>query len=633
MKPKSNLINYVQYLRAFALFIAFFYHLEINFFKNGYLGLDIFFVISGFVITKMLLDSYYLNSKIDLYKFYKKRFKRIYPVLFFFLIVVLFVLVILSPLDLYLDRLTVIIYAFFGLSNFYYIFKDQDYFDTIFIDPLNHTWSLGVEEQFYLVFPFFFSSLLILFRGNIKKIGFAFILLIFIGVFFTYIYQENSKLIFYSPLFRFWEFLLGGFILLGTYLIKKKSIFYSTISFILLIIVIFSGNFFTNFQKIFLVSFLVSILLFFCDDKFLIKNKPVHNFIIYIADISYSFYLWHLLVIYFYKLYIGIDVFGIIFIFIITLILSSTSFRFVEQKFRYSQINFNMNFKKIISSFLIFVSIVFFINFIVFQDGYNNKIKKNLKNLVYKFNYLENKLNFTERTVFYKVNINGNEIYRFCTESSQTFKLDSDNLRLRCLKKGEDKNRIFYVEGNSHTANFIPMLNSIRIKDSIYFNHKAYPLEKINFEHINGLLKSFEEVVYTTNINNLDSLEKLISKKNNFSSRIKILIMGTPPYVNENIDPLECLIKNINCKYDTILDKKNRNIILLNSKIEQLSKNDQKIFYFNPYKSICPNNTCYVFDKEKNLLTHRDDSHLTIEGSLLMENEFTEFYRSKFMKN
>ena len=156
MSQKSKLINYVQYLRAFALFIAFFYHLEINFFKNGYLGLDIFFVISGFVITKMLIDNYYLNSKINLYNFYKKRFKRIYPVLFFFLIIALLVIIILSPLDLFLERFNVILFAFFGLSNFYYIFRDQDYFDTIFIDPLNHTWSLGVEEQFYLFFPFLF---------------------------------------------------------------------------------------------------------------------------------------------------------------------------------------------------------------------------------------------------------------------------------------------------------------------------------------------------------------------------------------------------------------------------------------------------------------------------------------------
>ena len=630
MSQKSKLISYVQYLRAFALFIAFFYHLEINFFKNGYLGLDIFFVISGFVITKMLLDSYYLNSKINLYNFYKKRFKRIYPVLFFFLIIALLVIIILSPLDLFLERFNVIFFAFFGLSNFYYIFRDQDYFDTIFIDPLNHTWSLGVEEQFYLVFPFFLSSLLILFKGNIKRIGLIFLLLIFIGVFFTYIYQENSKLIFYSPLFRFWEFLLGGFVLLGTYLVKKNNIHYCIISFLLIIFVVFSGNFITNFQKVFLISFLVSILMFFCDDKYLIKNKAIHNFIIYIAEISYSFYLWHLLIIYFYKLYFGIDIFGIIFIFLTTLVLSSFSFKFVEQKFRYMKIGDRFPkkyFYTISVFFLIFLLCIFFVSK---EMARTNQIKLFFKNIIYESNFLEKKLDFTERTVFYRFNINNNEIYNFCTEDSKKYSISKDGLRTECLKNNSTK-RLFFIVGDSHTANFIPMFNSLNNDSNVYYLHTTSPNYKKYILELERFMNKYEEVVFTTHIDEIDKLKIIFNSFEEIKKNIKILILGPIPHVPATLKPLTCFVKQQDCFYSSKDDLESRKIHNFNKVVhDYVITNDREVFFYRPYEHICPEDLCYVYNKKVDFLTHRDDSHLTMEGSLSLRDHFLIFYKNNF---
>ena len=91
-----------------------------------------------------------------------------------------------------------------------------------------------------------------------------------------------------------------------------------------------------------------------------------------------------------------------------------------------------------------------------------------MKKIIYKINYLENSKDYTNRTVFYKINIDGNQIFRFCTQNAKKFILNRENLRLECLKKGNKKNRLFYVEGNSYTANFIPMFNSLRIDDYIY---------------------------------------------------------------------------------------------------------------------------------------------------------------------
>ena len=157
---KNNQIYYIQYLRALSVLLVFFYHLKFEIFQNGYLGVDIFFVISGYVITLRLYEDFKINNTISLKNFFIKRFKRIYPVLVVFLLTTLIIIIILSPLENFLDRVNTLFFAFLGLSNFFYLFSNKDYFDTIFNDPLNHTCSLGVEEQFYIIFPISFLILM-----------------------------------------------------------------------------------------------------------------------------------------------------------------------------------------------------------------------------------------------------------------------------------------------------------------------------------------------------------------------------------------------------------------------------------------------------------------------------------------
>ena len=630
MYQKSKLIEYIQYLRAFAVIFVFFYHLEISFFANGFLGVDIFFVISGFVITQMLLDDYTLNLKVDLYTFYIKRFKRIYPVLLFFLTVALLIVILLSPLDLFLERFNVIFFSLFGLSNFYYIFKDSDYFDNIFVDPLNHTWSLGVEEQFYLFFPIFLSITFFLFSGNIRKISMIFLILIFVGIFFTYINQDNLKLIFYSPLFRFWEFLLGTFALFVSRIFTKKSAIYSAISFLLIVFIILSGDTLTNFQKIFFTSFLVALLLFFCDDKYLIRNKICHNCIIYVSNISYSFYLWHLLIIYFYKLYFGIGIIDIVVIFLITLIFSSISYKFIEQKFRY--IKFRNNFFKrffytISSIFLIFLLFIFFASK---EMARTNKIKLFFKNIIYESNFLEKKLDFTERTVFYRFNINSNEIYNFCTEDSKKYSTSKDGLRTECLKNNSTK-RLFFIVGNSHTANFIPMFNSLNNDSNFYYLHPKSPNYKKYILELERFMNNYEEVIFTTYIDEIDNLKIIFNSFKEIKKNIKILILGPIPHVPPTLNPITCFIKQQDCFYSSKDDLESRKINNFNELVhDYINISDREIFFYKPYKHLCPEDLCYVYNKKVDFLTHRDDSHLTMEGSLTLRDHFLIFYKNNF---
>ena len=95
---KNNQIYYIQYLRALSVLLVFFYHLKFEIFQNGYLGVDIFFVISGYVITLRLYEDFKINNTISLKNFFIKRFKRIYPVLVVFLLTTLIIIIITTGL-------------------------------------------------------------------------------------------------------------------------------------------------------------------------------------------------------------------------------------------------------------------------------------------------------------------------------------------------------------------------------------------------------------------------------------------------------------------------------------------------------------------------------------------------------
>jgi Predicted acyltransferases len=242
-----------------------------------------------------------------------------------------------------------------------------------------------------------------------------------------------------------------------------------------------------NFIAILTSTLLASSFILFYDQKnkiiYLFENK----YFVKLGNISYSFYLWHLPIIYFYDLYFENSIIKIPFIFFLTILLSTISYIFIEKKFRYKKFNLSAN--QFILPFLISFSAIFiFFYFIAFQKSYENNIKKNIKGLIYSINFLERKIDYSNRVIFYKININGNEVYRFCAQDNTKFKLNNNDLREECLKQGAYKNRLFFVEGNSHTANYIPMLNKVNLKpgDSIYYEHNSEILSNSTTERLNN---------------------------------------------------------------------------------------------------------------------------------------------------
>ena len=168
-------------LRAVAVIAVMLYHLGFTWIPGGFLGVDLFFVISGYVITRLLLDSIQRSGGLDLRAFYKARIRRLFPPLVFMIFVTIIYISIWVP-ETMRRFISDSPFALLGGMNWWLVFRQTDYFDTISRPPLlQHTWSLGVEAQFYFIWPLILLLVLRQF-GKAKIPGAALLIAAFSGI-------------------------------------------------------------------------------------------------------------------------------------------------------------------------------------------------------------------------------------------------------------------------------------------------------------------------------------------------------------------------------------------------------------------------------------------------------------------
>lgn len=244
---KINYYPQIDGLRCLAVVLVVLYHarLEINdnlLFKSGFLGVDIFFVISGFLITSIIKKEIGENKKFNFFNFYVKRIRRLFPVL-------ILVILTISPISFYfmfgsqfIEFINSILGSLFFYSNFYFHYIAQLYqAESGLFKPFLHTWSLAVEEQFYLLFPLF---LIISYKLFKNKTLIFFILILILSLFFAHwASQTHPSFNFYFLPSRIWELLAGSLIALigkdnnikasikNIYLSKLGFFFYISASF------------------------------------------------------------------------------------------------------------------------------------------------------------------------------------------------------------------------------------------------------------------------------------------------------------------------------------------------------------------------------------------------------------------
>ena len=325
-------------LRAVAVLSVILYHFYPNFIPGGYFGVDIFFVISGFLITNIINDGI-KTSTFSIYKFYDKRIRRIFPTLILILLTSMFI----GNILLYKDELRELNGHVFSstlfISNFTY-FDEINYFARDSIEkPLLHLWSLAIEEQFYIFFP--------LFLVLIKKLRFNLILCIIIATIASmsfFIYFQDAQKAFYMPYSRWWEILIGSIVSIKYHNNGHKP-FQNIITASLIVIIFFSLFKPFDFNKIFnsqvVIIFSTALIILFSNELSGMSKVLTSRLMVYIGKISYPLYLWHWPVISFMAivntdLYYYEKLISLIFVFFI----SHYTYTYFENKIRYSKKSF-----------------------------------------------------------------------------------------------------------------------------------------------------------------------------------------------------------------------------------------------------------------------------------------------------
>ena len=359
-RGRDSRIGAIQILRAFAVILVLIFHAQI-FNLNGFIGVDIFFVISGFVITRKLFLEYENTKTISLKNFYFGRINRLLPPLITVLIFSLILsTLILSPNGPQQNAFKTFIGALLYIPNLILPSVNSDYFNKdVSLNPFLHTWSLGIEEQFYLLFPVLLLLVLTFSRHRSFKRNFSILIVcVFLLSFFSNFLVPKKFTIpylaqnaFYSPVTRFWELLLGVLTLMisssvivrkifSKKLLRHFMLFLSVLS--ILLYLVFPLRIATDFRVMAIPVLSTAFLLLFANitsqsDSFQVRNQKTetifYKILVSTGNASYSIYLWHWPFVVLFKIAFpqlnGAAFYGVCF----SLIPAFLSYKFVEGKF------------------------------------------------------------------------------------------------------------------------------------------------------------------------------------------------------------------------------------------------------------------------------------------------------------
>ncbi len=631
----------IDSFRTIAAFFVFLYHVDLL--EGGFIGVDIFYVISGFIISNLII-----NKRLDKYfllNFFVKRINRLLPAIIMLCIVsMIFGYFVLLPEEISFLVQTIKNTIFFNSNNFFY--SNTNYFSEVSNSPILHTWTLGVEFQFY-IFIIFFTFI---FKSYFKYwLILAIILSIILAQFGGNLQLQSpyieTNLKFFSPPYgsfflfptRVFEFLLGVFFLINykkiQQLKKFKYLDYLSVIFIIISVICFNEN--TPHPSLY--TFLICLstaYLFIIDDnnksnvqKFLFF-RPLYSF----GLLTYGFYIWHYTIIFFYKTYFGNNLLISDQFLLLALSLFSTylSFYILEKPMNSNKVISIKKYFFYLISFLVLIIFTFFSNK---TNGFSNRMNiKDLKQMQSFDNY--EKLNSECRGRI------KNKICKHGDLNNLNTVLWGDSLAhqlVPVLTKVAKKNKFgFYEYSNLGCP---PIINTERLDKA---SQNCLGKSKIIYQKIiqdkkiqNVIIHAYwnyyfnKDHVYTINKlsidqefrNQLITLSK--SKKNIF------IILGIPEM---SVNPRKYffrnkILRNNDLKNDTKLQLSlkthNSNNIEFFETIENIK--NKNIHKFDPASVLCNQSKCFSILNNK--ILYRNNSHISKKNSFVFYEEMKNFLK------
>ena len=577
-------------LRAIAVGAVILYHAQITIFgvqpfKGGFIGVDIFFVISGYLITSIILKQLLTTGLFSFKYFYERRIRRILPALLFVMLISLpFAWMVLLPTS-FLDFSKSILYSLGFSSNFYFHYSGQQYgMENGLLKPFLHTWSLSVEEQYYVLFPVVLLVSFKYFRKylvHILVVGF----IISLGT-AEWTSRNYPSISFYFIHTRMWELIAGSILAyfeitlgyrsknqtlnlllpgIGLFLIGHSILFFND--------VMFHPSFYTLSPVIG-----VCLIIWFANRDELITKLLSTKLFVGIGLISYSLYLWHYPIFAFNRITFFTNANPLMELFLMSslLIISISSYLFIEKPFRNKNFSVTKIFKII---FLIFGVLTLFSFYSIYKNGKLNKNNTNIEK------------------------VKSSPLYRASCKFSSS---NSDFLNdaffkkefLECKKKYD---KFILILGDSHSIDLYNSISKISKKDEfiIGLNKRGCrPSNKsANKCHYNNALKFIKKfnrnikyIFFTHKGSYFLTNSRASSKKNQSDSRLRKLPLDMVQF-NSTINYLKLVTKinpklifigphlepNIELNYKSITNFLNKKINFIDNTNFDLEKVDREL--------------------------------------------------------
>lgn len=624
-------------LRAISILLVIFYHLKCNFASAGFLGVDIFFVISGYLITSKILKDISSNH-FSFKNFYLGRIKRILPALGIVLLVVsVAVYFLFYPNDIRLYAHSLLATLCFASNLYFWRYLNQStYFSNSSGElPLLHTWSLGIEEQFYILWPLF---IYLIYRYKKERYFFKIATLCATLSFTSYlVFHQNVNFTYYSPITRAFELLLGAIATINyTYTFKSK---YTThllslcaLAMLILPACLLDKLHFPSAYTL-LPCFGAVLLIKLGEQQNSIGNQLLSNPVaVFIGLISYSLYLWHWPIIVFANYYaIPLNLENSAIIFFMSIALSTLTWMFIEKPIR-----FNLN--------ISFFKTVFLITMIMWiPDSAFSLIMGHDPNLGY--NTVSNKINaFLDFYGPLKKN------YGCFNESNNLF-LPSEK---QCSVGESLPAPSVLISGDSHAMAYAGMLDvflrNTHLRGTIFtwyeIGYKKNPQQYDRLVKKLILSGRFKYVViarwwyaYTDHTKNATpNYQKITGQLNAILMLcekhhiVPVIIFDIPPLLSVNKLCGLSRIKNKKCYNPVHLIEKSESKI--NNILIHFEKKYHNIIFINPKKIICDARYCYSsLDGNPLYFDGHKHSHLSFAGSQLIGRLYLKKYPNPFKGN